>query len=84
MRFAHLLLALAALAAFAAAQEPNYQNYQTDFQVGPQYLSLRGSDFLRPIATPTHSLDTPLPPVPSLPQIGPSVENQTFSSNPEL
>lgn len=81
MRFAHLLLALAALTAFSAAQEPNYQ---TDFQVGPQYLSLRGSEFLRPIATPSHSLDAPLPPVPSLPEVGPSVENQAFIANPEL
>lgn len=81
MRFAHLLLALAALTAFSAAQEPNYQ---TDFQVGPQYLSLRGSDFLRPIATPTQSLDTPLPLIPTLPEVGPSVENQTFIANPAL
>ena len=81
MRFAHLLLALAALTTFSAAQEPNYQ---TDFQVGPQYLSLTGSNFLRPIATPSHSLDTPLAPIPSLPEVGPSVENQTFISNPAL
>lgn len=81
MRFLHLLLALAALTTLSVAQE---SNFQTDFQVGPQYLSLTGSNFLRPIATPSHSLDAPLPPVPSLPQIGPSVENQAFIPNPEL
>lgn len=81
MRFAHLLLVLAALTAFSAAQD---SNFQTDFRVGPEYLSLTGSNFLRPIATPSHSLDAPLPPIPSLPEVGPSVENQTFISNPEL
>lgn len=81
MRFAHLLLALAVLAGCCVAQGTNFQ---TDFAVGPRYLSLTGSDFLRPIATPTLSLDTPLPPVSGLPQIGPAVVDQSYIANPEL
>jgi hypothetical protein len=81
MRFAHLLLALAALTGFSVAQNANFQ---TDFAAGPRYLSLNGPDFLRPIATPTVSLDAPLPPISSLPQIGPAVVDQAYVANPEL
>lgn len=81
MRLAQLLFALAALTGFSVAQGTNFQ---TAFSVGPQYLSLNGPDFLHPIATPTLSLDAPLPPVPSLPQIGPAVANQSYIANPEL
>lgn len=81
MRFAQLLLVLAALTGFSVAQGTNFQ---TAFSAGPQYLSLNGPDFLRPIATPTLSLDAPLAPVPSLPQIGPAVIDQSYVANPEL
>ena len=40
--------------------------------------------FARSLATPTLSLDTPLPPLPSLPQVGPVVSDQPFIPNPEL
>jgi hypothetical protein len=77
MRFSHLLLSLVLLTAFSVAQE-------TNFSSGPQYLSLTGSSFLRPIATPTYSLDAPLPPIPNLPEVGPSVIGQPYISNAEL
>jgi hypothetical protein len=71
-----ILLILAGLS--AAAQE-------TNFSVGPQYLITSGSpQFAQPIATPSMSLEAPLPGLPSLPQIGPSVENEPFVANPEL
>ena len=77
MRFSHLLV-LVALTGFSVAQD-------TDFSVGPQYLSITGpSIFLQPIATKSMSLDTPLPPVPSLPEVGPPVTEQPYVSNPVL
>lgn len=81
MRIAHLLLSLIVLAGFSAAQD---NNVQTQFPVGPRYLSIVGANFLRPLATPTLNLDTPLPPIPPSPKIGPVVENQPYISNPEL
>ena len=81
MRFAHLFLALTVLAGISVAQNTNVQ---ASFPVGPQYLSLVGSDFLHPIATPSLDLNTPLPPVSGLPQIGPEVANQPYISNPAL
>jgi len=71
-----VLLVLAGLS--AAAQE-------TNFSVGPQYLMNYGSPlFAQPIATPSMSLEAPLPGIPSLPKVGPSVENEPFIANPEL
>lgn len=81
MRFAHLFLSLSLLAGFCVAQD---NNVQTEFPAGPHYLSIVGANFLRPIATPTLNLDTSLPPVATLPQFGPVVENQPYTSNTEL
>jgi hypothetical protein len=71
-----ILIVLAGLS--AAAQD-------TNFSVGPQYLMTSGSPlFAQPIATPSMWLEAPLPGIPSLPQVGPSVENEPFVANPEL
>jgi len=57
----------------------------TNFGAGPQYLITKGNaKFLRPIATPSMSLDAPLPGIPSLPQIGPAVAEQPYVSDPVL
>jgi hypothetical protein len=78
MRFAILFCLLLALMEISAAQE-------TNFPVGPQYLMSSGSPlFAQPIATPTLSLETPLPAIPSLPEVGPVVVDQPFIPNPEL
>ena len=78
MRLATLSCMLLALAAVNAAQE-------TNFSVGPQYLMISGSPLLaQPIATPSLSLGAPLPGIPSLPQVGPVVENEAYVANPEL
>jgi hypothetical protein len=75
MRFSHLLLLLVGLTGFSLAQE-------TNFSVGPQYLSITGpSIFLQPIATKSISLDTPLSPVPSPREVAPPA---SFVSNPVL
>jgi hypothetical protein len=77
MRLASFFCLLFALVGISAAQD-------TNFPVGPQYL-LTGSPILaRPIATPTLSLDTPLPPIPNLPEVGPPITDQPFIPNPEL
>jgi hypothetical protein len=78
MRLVSLSFLLLVLAAVSAAQD-------TNFAVGPQYLMNYGSPlFAQPIATPSLSLETPLARIPSLPAIGPAVENQSFVANPEL
>jgi hypothetical protein len=78
MRVSALSFLLIALGAVSAAQE-------TNFSVGPQYLMTSGSPLMaQPIATPSLSLGAPLPGIPSLPQIGPAVENEAYVSNPEL
>lgn len=57
----------------------------TDFSVGPQYLITSPEpQFLRPIATPSLSLNAPLKPLPELPAVGPTVTNQAYASNLEL
>jgi hypothetical protein len=77
MRLAPLFCLFFALVSISAAQD-------TNFAVGPQYL-LTGSPLLaRSIATPTLSLETPLPPIPDLPEIGPVIGTQPYISNPEL
>jgi hypothetical protein len=76
MRLISFVLFLLA-AGICAAQD-------TNFPVGPQYLvTTESTRFLRPIATPSLSLGVPLPGIPSLPQIGPEVENQPFVSTSE-
>lgn len=78
MRPAGFFALLFVLTGICAAQDSN-------FSVGPQYLMNYGSpQFLRPIATPSLSLEAQLPGLPSLPQIGPAVEDQSFVANPEL
>jgi len=78
MRLASFCFFLFVLAGISAAQDMN-------FAVGPQYLMTSGSPmFARPIATPTLSLDAPLPPIPSLPEVGPPVADQPFVPNPEI
>jgi hypothetical protein len=67
-----------ALVGISAAQD-------TNFPVGPQYLMTSGSPlFAQPIATPSRSLEAALPGIPSLPAIGPAVENEPYIANPEL
>jgi hypothetical protein len=78
MRLAGLLCLLLALTGISAAQD-------TNFLVGPQYLMTSVSPlFAQPIATPSLALEAPLPAIPSLPQIGPAVENGPLIANPEL
>ena len=59
-------------------------NRDTNFSQGPQYLATGDATFSHSISTPIRSLDAALPPVPSLPQIGPPVTDQTYVSNPDL
>jgi len=81
MRLAPLFCLFFALVSISAAQDTAQD---TNFPVGPQYL-LTGSPLLaRSIATPTLSLETPLPPIPDLPEIGPVIGTQPYISNPEL
>jgi hypothetical protein len=78
MRLASLFCLFLVLAGITAAQD-------TNFPVGPQYLITTNSTlFLGNISTPSLSLGAPLPGIPSLPAIGPAVENQSFVGNPEL
>jgi hypothetical protein len=79
MRLACLFCISMALAGISAAQD-------TNFSAGPQYLMTSGFSplFNRPIATPSVSLEVPLPEIQSLPAIGPVVENEPFTTNPEL
>ena len=78
MRLASLFCLLVVLVGISAAQD-------TNFPVGPQYLMNFGSPmFATPIATPSLSLETPLPGIPSLPEIGPAVHDQSYVANPEL
>ena len=78
MRLAVLFCFLLALVGVSAAQE-------TNFAAGPQYLMAWGSPlFAQPIATPSLSLEAPLPGIPSLPAIEPAVENEPYTANPEL
>lgn len=75
MRRCYFMLSLfAILAGFCAAQD-------TTFAAGPQYLITTGNPmFLHSIATPSMSLDAPIPGTASLPQIGPPVVDQPYSS----
>jgi hypothetical protein len=75
MRRSHLLLpVLALLVGFCPAQD-------TNFGAGPQYLITSGNPmFLHSIATPSVSLNSPLPETPSVPEIGPPVVEQQYES----
>jgi hypothetical protein len=78
MRFRILFLLPVVLVGGSYAQS-------TSFPVGPQYLpTTQSTEFLRPIATPSLSLEASLPPIPSLPQIGPVVGDQPYIPNPIL
>src|SRR5579863_3769327 len=77
MRISALLCLLTLVTGYSAAQD-------TNFAVGPQYL-LTGSPLLaRPLATPSMSLDAPLPPVPPSITTSPEPEaGTTFTASPE-
>jgi hypothetical protein len=77
MRLAHLVSVLVVLSGIAVAQE-------TNFSAGPQYLSITGATMLRSIGTPSFSIDAPLAAVTELPQIGPTVSEQSYVANPVL
>ncbi len=78
MRLASSFCLLFTLMGISAAQDMS-------FSAGPQYLMTSGDPaFARSIATPTLSLDTPLPPIPSLPEVGPVVVDQPYIPNPVL
>lgn len=78
MRLGYVVLLLSILGGISAAQE-------TNFPVGPQYLVTTGTPmFLRPIATPSLSLDAPLPNIPSLPEVGPEVSDTAYAPNSVL
>ncbi len=78
MRLASLLLLPVTFVGLSFGQS-------TDFSIGPQYLiTSPDPQFLRPIATPSMSLNAPLKPLPELPAVGPTVTNQPYTSNPEL
>src|ERR1700684_383285 len=76
MRLACCLLF--ALVEIGAAQD-------TNFPVGPQSLIPFASPmFARPLATPSLSLDAPLPDIQPLPEIVPVIGNQPYIPNPVL
>jgi len=78
MRLASLLILPVVLVGISFAQS-------TNFSVGPQYLITSPEpQFLRPIATPSLSLNAPLRPLPEAPPIGPAAASQSYASNPEL
>lgn len=83
MRFSLLFLFTLLLITLLVASVCSAQD--TSFAAGPQYLITSGNaKFLRPIATPSMSLDAPLPGIPTLPQIGPTVAEQPYVSDPVL
>jgi hypothetical protein len=76
MRLSCALFLIVLCAALCTAQD-------TSFAAGPQYLiTTTNTGFLRPIATPSMSLDAPLPGIPSLPPIGPTITGQPYVSTP--
>lgn len=75
MRFSPALLLVLLVAAMCSAQD-------TNFAAGPNYLiTATDAKFLRPIATPSVSLDATLPGIPSLPQSGAAVADEPYISN---
>ena len=77
MRFAGLLLILFAAVGFAGAQD-------TNFATGPQYLVTGDAMFLHSISTPSLSLNTPLPELPSEPETAQPATNAAYVQNPGL
>ena len=72
-----LFCLLFALIGISAAQDINFPS-------GPSYLMISGSPtFAQSVATPTLSFDTSLPPISSLPEVGPVIGNQPYIENPE-
>src|ERR1700758_1200176 len=59
-------------------------NRDTNFSQGPQYLATGDRTFSTPIPPPIRSPEGGLPPIPSLPEVGPPVTDQPYVSNPEL
>jgi hypothetical protein len=83
MRFSLLFLFTLLLITLLVASVCSAQD--TSFAAGPQYLITSGNaKFLRPITTPSMSLDAPLPGIPTLPQIGPAVSEQPYVPDPLL
>lgn len=88
MRFqVFLLLGVLSLIGISAAQDTNFsQGAQSDtnFSQGPQYVITGDAAFLHSISTPSLSLEAPLPPIPTLPEVGPTVTDQPYVANPDL
>ena len=88
MRFqVFLLLVLLSLPGLSVAQDANLPQApqpDTSFSQGPQYVITGNPTFLHPISTPTLTLDAPLPAIASLPEVGPTVTDQAYVSNPGL
>jgi hypothetical protein len=75
MRFSPALMLVLLVAPMCSAQD-------TNFASGPNYLiTTADTRFLHPIATPSMSLDAPLPVIPSLPEIGGGIADQPCISN---
>jgi hypothetical protein len=74
MRLIGLFCLLLALAGISAAQD-------TSFPVGPQYLLTGSPLFAQPVATPSRSLEAPLPPVPSFPEDSGVINQQPISES---
>jgi hypothetical protein len=73
-----LFCLLFTLIGISAAQEMSFRS-------GPSCLMTSGSPtFAQSLATPSLSIDTPLPPIASLPEVGPAVVDQRYVVNPEL
>lgn len=77
MRFIGPAVLFFALLGVAAAQD-------TDFPTGPQYLITANPMFLYPISTPSLSLNTPLPSVPSYIITGAEITDVPYAPNPIL
>jgi hypothetical protein len=77
MRFSPAFLLVLLVAPMCSAQD-------TNFASGPNYLiATSDTTFLHPIATPSMSLDAPLPAIPSPPEFGGGNADQSYVSNPE-
>jgi hypothetical protein len=75
MRFSPAFLLVLLVAPMCSAQD-------TNFASGPNYLiTTADTRFLHPIATPSMSLDAPLPAIPSLPETGGGIADQPYISN---
>lgn len=77
MRLIAPAVLLFAIVGFAAAQD-------TNFSTGPQYLVTAGAQYLRPISTPSLSLETPLPSVPQVILTGIEEADVPYKTDPIL